>query len=470
MSKSTPRKPRHRNQHSNSGPRQIPASDYDSDAAHYMEARELPRTLHVPTRSNTDLNLSVLGRYLPGIRGILSIAANAVVYVFSEATQGWDKHGVEGTMFVCEQDPFVASNGQGLPQVSVFVLNRRGMDNVVVDLMRVSDCEVVGELLIFRLEDNDSSGSSGSSEEGGGSAEKRVIGIWIHADEDDTREANNTIIRGAWQQARLALDSFLEAAAAAEHLANERLGDRNHGAAVSESGADTPGSISKPGPLNGKGTMDEIKPPPTPRLLSSAVLSSAVQTQLSLIASFDRWLDHHLEAGRDYGNMPTWVKRRLSAYKKDLVEAERAPSSMTASLLKNANQWGFKVDTKEDGRIEIMRAPTCLFPGVSIMPHDEAEADFIAGFLGYMEKVCNAFERAEKEIAALVEAVVAFEAERASLSQPAEVTIQSHVKLLKEYNDMKDYGQQMIGLIAENLGFPARNFYETGQYGVGPKD
>lgn len=241
MSKSTPRKPRHRNQHSNSGPRQIPASDYESDAAHYMEARELPHTLHVPTRSNTDLNLSVLGRYLPGIRRILSIAANAVVYVFSEATQGWDKHGVEGTMFVCEQDPFVASNGQGLPQVSVFVLNRRGMDNVVVDLMRVSHCEVVGELLIFRLEDDDSSDSSGSDDGGGGSAEKRVIGIWIHADEDDTREANNTIIRGAWQQARLALDSFLEAAAA-EHLANERLGNRNHGAAVSESGADAPGS------------------------------------------------------------------------------------------------------------------------------------------------------------------------------------------------------------------------------------
>ncbi|KAK0701685.1 hypothetical protein B0T26DRAFT_744736 [Lasiosphaeria miniovina] len=215
--------------HSNSGPHQILASDYESDAAHHMEAREQPRTLHVPTRSNTGLNMSVLGRYLPGIRGILYIAANAVVYVFSEATQGWDKHGVERTMFVCEQNPFVASNGQGLPLVSMFVLNRRGMDNAV------------GELLIFRLENNDSSGSSGSSDGGGGSAEKCVIGIWIRADEDDTREANNTIIRGAWQQARLALDSFLEATTA-EHLANERLGDRNHGAAVSESSADTPGS------------------------------------------------------------------------------------------------------------------------------------------------------------------------------------------------------------------------------------
>jgi hypothetical protein len=38
---------------------------------------------------------------------------------------------------------------------------------------------------------------------------------------------------------------------------------------------------------------------------------------------------------------------------------------------------------------------------------------------------------------------------------------------LQEYNDIKDIGQQLIGLIAENRGVPVRTLYETGEYGVG---
>ncbi|KAK0652644.1 hypothetical protein B0T16DRAFT_406560 [Cercophora newfieldiana] len=239
MSKSTPRKSRHRHNASNGGPmtggpsngggpRQIAASDYESDAAHYMEARDVPRLAHLPTRTNTDLNISVLRRYLPGIRSILSIAANAVVYTFSEAGQSWEKHGVAGTMFVCEQQPKVTASGQALPRVSVFVLNRLGLDNLMVDLVRVSDCEMADELIIFRLEDDDASDSNGE-----GSTGKEVIGIWIHADEDDTREANTAIIRGAWQQARLALNTLIEAAAAeAEQLADQT--DADDGGALAD--------------------------------------------------------------------------------------------------------------------------------------------------------------------------------------------------------------------------------------------
>jgi hypothetical protein len=230
---------------SNGGPRQIAASDYESDAAHYMEAREVPRLAHLPTRTNTDLNLSVLRRYLPGIRSILSIAANAVVYTFPESGQSWEKHGVEGTMFVCEQDPIVMASGQALPRVSVFVLNRRGLDNLVIDLVRVSDCEMADELIIFRLEDDDASNSNGS---GDGSAGKEVIGVWIHADEDDTREANSAIIRGAWQQARLAFKTLIEAAAAeAEQLAEQT--DADDGGALADAQLDIP---EKSGPIAGR--------------------------------------------------------------------------------------------------------------------------------------------------------------------------------------------------------------------------
>jgi len=177
-----------------------------------MESRDMPPpTLH-RNRSNTDLNISVLRRYLPGIQTILSIAANAVVYNFSFETQGWEKHGVEGTMFVCQQEPIVMPSGQTLPQYCVFVLNRRGMNNVVVDLVKVKHCEETDGLIVFQLEDDAISAPNGNDEE---SVAKNVVGIWIHADEADRREVNATVIRVRWQEARQALDSLYQTGAAA---------------------------------------------------------------------------------------------------------------------------------------------------------------------------------------------------------------------------------------------------------------
>jgi hypothetical protein len=205
MSRATPRKPRHRQQPSNSGPRQIAASDYESDAAQYLESRDMAPPEFPPPRDNTELSLRVMRRYQPSIRSIIAIAANAVAYTFQEATQGWEKHGAEGTMFVCELEPIPTPTGQVLPRSSVYVLNRRSMDNLEVDLLRVTDCEVVGELIVFRLDED-------QSDEGG--AEKKVIGLWIHADESNTREVHASLVLGAWQQGRLALDAYIQALAA----------------------------------------------------------------------------------------------------------------------------------------------------------------------------------------------------------------------------------------------------------------
>lgn len=55
-------------------------------------------------------------------------------------------------------------------------------------------------------------------------------------------------------------------------------------------------------------------------------------------------------------------------------------------------------------------------------------------------------------------------------SQPAEVIVQTHIRRLKEYNDMKDIGQQLIGLVAENRGVPVGTLYESGEFGVSAKD
>ncbi|KAI5458500.1 hypothetical protein BGZ63DRAFT_426885 [Mariannaea sp. PMI_226] len=185
MSRQTPRKSTHKRQPSN----RIPAvSDYESDAvAHYPAHSSYAPP---PLRSNTGLNLSVLQRYLPSIHTILSIAANAVIYTFDSNTGGWDKSGVEGTLFVCGQSP-LPEDPNHRPRACMFVLNRRGLDNMVADLARVSHIEFSVDLIIMRVE--------GNWEEG-----EKVLGVWIHNDKDGTRAENAAMIQEAWKVARSA--------------------------------------------------------------------------------------------------------------------------------------------------------------------------------------------------------------------------------------------------------------------------
>ncbi|CAM1502684.1 Fc.00g074600.m01.CDS01 [Cosmosporella sp. VM-42] len=185
MSRPTPRKARHSRQPSN----KIPAiSDYESDAIAYGNTHT--DYAPPPPRTNTELNLSVLQRYLPSIHTILSIAANAVVYTFDPDSQSWDKSGVEGTMFVCAQSPLLEDPNHR-PRACVFVLNRKDLENVIVDLARASHVEISGELVILKVE--------GEWEEG-----DKVLGLWIHNDKDETREVNGTTILESWKIARSA--------------------------------------------------------------------------------------------------------------------------------------------------------------------------------------------------------------------------------------------------------------------------
>lgn len=213
MSRTTPRKSRHRHHPSSGGPYAVAASDYESDAAHYMETREVPPPAQLPHRTNTDLNLSVLRRHLPSIRSIISIAANAVVYTFSAASQSWDKTGVEGTLFVCEQEPALVG-GRAVLRACVFILSRRGLENVVVDLASASVCEASDELIMFNVVNSsgvaaDNEGGSGIGQ-GAAGGDTKVIGLWIHADQDDTREVNFAVIQESWRRVQQSIQEAAE--------------------------------------------------------------------------------------------------------------------------------------------------------------------------------------------------------------------------------------------------------------------
>ncbi|KAK4233798.1 hypothetical protein C8A03DRAFT_19186 [Achaetomium macrosporum] len=451
MSRSTPRKSRHRHHASNSGPRQVNASDYESDTAHYMENREAaPPANPQQPRDNTELSLRVLRRYQPSIRSILAIAANAVAYSFLESTQGWEKHGAEGTMFVCEQEPILTPTGQVLPRVCVFVLNRRSMDNLVLDLLKVTDCEVVEELIVFRLEDD---GAANNNQGEDGSAGKKIIGLWIHADESNTREVHANLILGAWQQGRQAFDAYVQAATAG--VSGDSASATNSQAAAASSGGSAAGkrlSIEDHKPSTGKG---------------DDVVNAAVQTQLSLVASFEQFLARRIESDSALSALDSRLRDRLADYWRWLCEVEQTSSE---HVPEDAHTWGIEAriaDGSDNETTIIVTGPSSGEP-IKIAAKDTKDAEDMLrdGRLGDLMTICRAFSTAQDIMCRLLQARRDMQQEEARLSQPAEDTVNTYIRRLQEYNDMKDIGQQLIGLVADNRGVPIRTLYETGEYGV----
>ncbi|RDL39318.1 uncharacterized protein BP5553_03658 [Venustampulla echinocandica] len=55
-----------------------------------------------------------------------------------------------------------------------------------------------------------------------------------------------------------------------------------------------------------------------------------------------------------------------------------------------------------------------------------------------------------------------------TLTAPASETVKSHIKLLHDYNDIRDVGQGLIGMIADNRGVRVGELYK--EFGVGLKD
>lgn len=81
--------------------------------------------------------------------------------------------------------------GEGEEGYCVVVLNKRGLDNLIVDLREVEDVEVTSEFLILRWME----GEEGESRE-------RVIGVFIHADKEHTRDLNCGLVREGWLKSR----------------------------------------------------------------------------------------------------------------------------------------------------------------------------------------------------------------------------------------------------------------------------
>ena len=162
----TPRKPKTRQ---TQPPTAIHPSDYESDLNNLSDIPPPPPA----TRTNAELNFSVIRRYLPSLTSIISIAPYAVVYLFSPTSQQWEKSGTEGTLFVCQ----LLSTELGADRFSVIVLNRRGLSNFQVELLNEEDVQVTDEYLILRVHDDEA-------------GIQHIYGLWIFSEPPPSSTAN----------------------------------------------------------------------------------------------------------------------------------------------------------------------------------------------------------------------------------------------------------------------------------------
>ncbi|KAI1101218.1 PH domain-like protein [Jackrogersella minutella] len=172
-------------------------SDYESDMAAYVSSQSpaLVAPAALAARTNTELNMAVLRRYRPRITSILSIAANAVVYSFASK---WDKANLEGTLFICAQDR--DEDESSISNGCLFVLNRKGLQNLAVELSNVEHFELSNDTLIFKLDEE----SATVPMENGESVRSKALGMYIYAETDQDRRMNAALINEMWIKARAA--------------------------------------------------------------------------------------------------------------------------------------------------------------------------------------------------------------------------------------------------------------------------
>ena len=118
-------------------------SEYESDVQNLSD-------IPVPPSDRTDeeLNLSVLRRYSRDVLRLEYVAPYVVVYRFMPESLNWEKSGVEGSTFLCALKP---NEGYGY-RCAVVVLNRRSLENFIVELHSEDDVEMSEEYIILKTE------------------------------------------------------------------------------------------------------------------------------------------------------------------------------------------------------------------------------------------------------------------------------------------------------------------------------
>lgn len=153
---------------------QVPMGYYEHDFLHTAPIHPPPLNPSLPspppsTRTNVELNLSVLKRYLPATESILLIAPYAALYTFQPSAEQWEKSSIQGTLFVVhlESPPF------GLDRYAIMILNRLGLENFILELQPGADVDLEEEIVVVR----------------GGAEDGMIWGLWIFEEGEEKSTA-----------------------------------------------------------------------------------------------------------------------------------------------------------------------------------------------------------------------------------------------------------------------------------------
>ena len=122
------------------------------------------------TRTNLELNLSVLKRYLPATESILLIVPYAALYTFQPSAEEWEKSSIQGTLFVVR----LATASFRLERYAIIILNRLGLKNFILELQPGADVVLEDEIVVVR---------------GGVKEDGLIWGLWIYEEGENNSTA-----------------------------------------------------------------------------------------------------------------------------------------------------------------------------------------------------------------------------------------------------------------------------------------
>jgi hypothetical protein len=176
----TPRKPRTRN-HASSTSQPPLVSDYDSEAQY---------TAPTPLRTPEQINFSVIARYVPSLSKILSIAQSAYIYTLAHSTGTWEKTNIEGSMFVCELTP---SPITGSPRHCIIVLNRKGLENLIIDSGEIEAVEISDEFLLLSFRSKEELLVQNQDQQ------TKILGFFLTTNSEKDREEVCQLVKSHWE-------------------------------------------------------------------------------------------------------------------------------------------------------------------------------------------------------------------------------------------------------------------------------
>lgn len=174
--------------------RHVPSTSYLTDDAAFDSEPATAPPIHAPpppTRTNDELNLSVLQRHYPAVTSVLSIANFAHLYNFSSVTQQWEQINSQGPLFVCELEPTVEAE----ERYAVILLNRMELKNFFLELTSPNMVEVSGVYLMLTDELDGVTCLHIVAEEGTSTATQRDVNFSVIQDLAARAEQSRAVVR-----------------------------------------------------------------------------------------------------------------------------------------------------------------------------------------------------------------------------------------------------------------------------------